>query len=322
MIATILIALAAGCASALMYASILSGALLSLALCFLAPLPLLVAALGWGAACAAIGGVAAAAGLTAIFGFAYGTAFALTVTLPSWWLGHLVMLGRPVAHGALSSGPAIADDLEWYPIGRLLLWIAALAVLNTMAALFTLGSDAASIREALRQILLQLFEPRELPLSEGAERLVGALVTIAPIAAMAVILLTLTLNVWLAAKIAATSGQLRRPWPDLRGTVLPPMTLPAVFVAIAFCFTGGLLALVAQIGSGALLMVYALVGFAVLHSLTLPMKGRAFWLGATYAIVIVFTWPILAVTALGLADAFFDLRKRYQRGKPPPLPVA
>ena len=48
MIAITLIALAAGCASALMFASIISGALISLLLFYLAPLPLIVAALGWG----------------------------------------------------------------------------------------------------------------------------------------------------------------------------------------------------------------------------------------------------------------------------------
>ena len=46
MIAIILIGLAAGCASALMFASIISGALISLLLFYLAPLPLMVAALG------------------------------------------------------------------------------------------------------------------------------------------------------------------------------------------------------------------------------------------------------------------------------------
>ena len=46
MIATVLIALAGGCASALMFASIMSGALVSLLLLYLAPLPLMVAAIG------------------------------------------------------------------------------------------------------------------------------------------------------------------------------------------------------------------------------------------------------------------------------------
>jgi hypothetical protein len=324
MIVTILMALAAGCTSALMFASIISGALLSLLLCYLAPLPLLVAALGWGPLCAAAGGLAAAAGLAVMFGFAYGTAFAIAVALPAWWLGHLALLGRPTAHDASLPGfpAAVAGDLEWYPVGRLLLWIAGFAALSTIAALLTLGSDAASISSALRRGLLRLFEPREMPLSDDAEHWVDALVSLAPAAGVAVALMTLTLNVWLAAKITATSGQLRRPWPDLRGTVLPPMTLPASFIAIAFCFTGGLLAMVAQIATGALLMAYSLVGFAVLHSLTLPMKSRALWLGTTYAIVVVFGWPILALVALGLADALFDFRRRFRRGKPPPLPAA
>ena len=50
MIAILLIALAAGCASALMFASIISGALISVLLFYLAPLPLMVAALGMGPA--------------------------------------------------------------------------------------------------------------------------------------------------------------------------------------------------------------------------------------------------------------------------------
>src|ERR1700685_1689315 len=102
MIATLLIAIAAGSASALMFASIVSGALISLLLFYLAPLPLMVAALGWGPLCATIGGIAAAAGLGAIFGLPYCMAFVLTVALPAWWLGHLALLGRPVSNGAVS----------------------------------------------------------------------------------------------------------------------------------------------------------------------------------------------------------------------------
>src|SRR5476651_1374162 len=105
MIAIILIALAAGCASALMFASVISGALISLLLFYLAPLPLMVAALGWGPLGATIGGIAAAIGLGAMFGLPYCIAFAITVALPAWWLGHLALLGRPV-HGVSSSNGA------------------------------------------------------------------------------------------------------------------------------------------------------------------------------------------------------------------------
>src|SRR6478735_7658932 len=117
MIVITLIALAAGSASALMFASIISGALISLLLFYLSPLPLMVAALGWGPIAAAIGGIAAASGLGVLFGLPYCIAFVLTVALPAWWLGHLALLGRPIANGAASGNDA-AQHMEWYQIGR------------------------------------------------------------------------------------------------------------------------------------------------------------------------------------------------------------
>jgi hypothetical protein len=324
MIAIVLIALAAGCASALMFASIVSGALISLVLFYLAPLPLMMAALGWGPLCATIGGIGAATGLGAIFGLPYCIAFAVTVALPAWWLGHLALLGRPIANGTGSGNGAapVAPVLEWYPVGRVLLWIAGFAALTTMAALLTLGTDAAAVTGAMRRGLLRIIGPRDAAPAGEIEQWVDALVAIAPAAAAIVAMMTLTLNLWLAAKITATSGRLHRPWPELRSVNLPPLTLAALCVAVAVCFTSGLLAILAQIVAAALMMAYALTGFAVLHTLTLALKSRAIWLGGTYAIMAVFGWPVLAMTALGLADAIFGIRQRYLRGRPPPIPTS
>jgi hypothetical protein len=323
MIAMIFIAIAAGSASALMFASIVSGALISLLLFYLAPLPLMVAALAWGPLAATIGGIAAAIGLGAIFGLAYCIAFAVTVALPAWWLGHLALLGRPMHSVSSGNGAApVAPDLEWYPVGRLLLWITVFAALTTMAALLTLGTDAPAITGALRSGLLRIIGPREATSTGETERWVDALVKIAPAAAAIVAMMTLTLNLWLAARITATSGRLHRPWPDLKSADLPPMTLAALCVAIAFCFSGGLLAILAQIVTAALTMGYALTGFAVLHTLTLALRSRALWLGAAYAVVAVFGWPVLAMVVLGLADAVFGIRRRFLQRRPPPLPVS
>jgi hypothetical protein len=324
MIAIVLIAIAAGSASALMFASIISGALISLLLFYLAPLPLMVAALGWGPISATIGGIVAATGLGAIFGLPYCIAFAVTIALPAWWLGHLALLGRPVTNGASSGNGAspVAPALEWYPVGRILLWIAGFAALTTMAALLTLGTDAATITGAMRAGLLRIIGARDAASTGETERWIDALVTIAPVVAAVVAMMTLTLNLWLAARITATSGRLHRPWPDLKSADLPPMTLAALCVAIAFCFTGGLLAIVAQIVTAALMMAYALIGFAVLHTLTLALKSRALWLSLSYVIVVVFSWPVLAMVVLGLADALLGIRQRFMRGRPPPLPAS
>jgi len=237
---------------------------------------------------------------------------------------HHALLGRPLATSVASgedSAP-VAPDLEWYPVGRILLWIAAFAALTTMAALLTIGTDTATIVGAMHRFLLRVFDLQETALTAEATQWIDALVAIAPAAAAVFAMATLTFNLWLSAKITATSGRLHRPWPDLKSAALPQMTLAALCVAIAFCFTGGLLAILAHIVTAALLMAYALIGFSVLHTLTLQLKSRALWLGFIYMIVVVFSWPVLAMMALGLADAVFGLRHRYLQRRPPPLPAS
>ncbi|HYI28566.1 MAG TPA: hypothetical protein VD863_12035, partial [Bradyrhizobium sp.] len=161
MMTMILIAIAAGCASALMFASIISGALISIVLLYFTALPLMVAGLGWGPLAATIGGIGAATGLSAIFGFAIGIPFVVMMALPAWWLGHLALLGRPVASVAPGEGATPAPPvMEWYPVGRILLWIAGFGTLATMATLLTLGTDGDTITATLRAALLRVLAPR------------------------------------------------------------------------------------------------------------------------------------------------------------------
>lgn len=322
MIASLLIAFAAGAASALMFASIISGALISLLLFYLAPLPLMVAAIGWGPLSAAIGGIAAGTSLGLLFGMPYLAAFVVTVALPAWWLGHLALLGRPVRIDApVVTGVATAPVTEWYPIGRLLLWTAGFAAFTTMAALLTLGTDGDTIVASLTRALTRILGSRGSSAGDS-EQIINALVAIAPAAAAIVAIMTLTLNLWLAGRIIVTSGRLHRPWPDLKSAALPPMTLVALCLAIALSFMGGLIGIFAQIVCAALMMVYALTGFAALHTLTLGMKSRVVVLSLTYAMVLVLGWPILTMVGLGLADAFFGFRQRFLARRPPPTTAA
>jgi hypothetical protein len=315
----ILIALAAGCASALMFASIISGALISLLLFYLAPLPLMVAALGWGPASALIAGIVAGAGLGLAFGLPYFGAFVLTVGLPAFWLGHLALLAKP----ADASNPAAADTaqpvLEWYPLGRLLLWICAFACLITASALFTLGSDYESITTALRRGLTRIITARDgAAPNTDTDRVMEMIAQVAPSAATLVAMFTLTLNLWLAGKIVRMSGRLRRPWPDLGGTELPPVAMIALAAAMVFSFADGLLAMLSQIASAALLSAYLLVGFAVLHVITLSSGGRVWWLSAAYLSVAFLGWPALLIVMLGLIDGTIGLRRRFSGRTGPP----
>jgi hypothetical protein len=324
MIANIAIAIAAGCASALMYASVVSRVRVSLALLYLAPLPLMVTAIGWGPLSAAIGGIAAASGIALLFGLPYAISYVVMAALPAWWLGYLVMLGRPVANDAPSGNGAApaAPTMEWYPPGRLLLWIAGFGFLTTMIALLSFSGDATEVATTMRDGLLSALKARGVETSADMERVVNLVVGAVPAIMVMGIMKMLIINLWLAGKIAQTSGRLNRTWPDLRSTALPPMTMVALCVGLAFCFSGGLLALVAQVATSALLMAYALTGFAVLHTLTLAAPGRVAWLAITYVIMLALIWPLLAMVILGLADAIFGFRERFMRGRPPPLPAS
>lgn len=319
MMTVILIALAAGLASATMFASIVSGALASLLLFYLAPLPLMVAALGWGSTAALLGGIFASAGLAALFGFSYMAAFALTIALPAWWLGHLALLARPVSNDPQLAG--LSPALDWYPVGRILIWATVFASITTFSALLTLGSDDTAINAGLRRGLELVIGNRMTDSPQGErERVLDILVSLAPGAATIIAIMTLTFNLWLAAKITAMSRRLRRPWPDLRTVTLPKTTMAALAVALALCFAGGIVAIAAQVVSSALMMVYAMTGFATLHTLMQAFSGRSFVLGSVYVATLFIGWPLIGMTSLGLADAIFGIRQNYWMRRGPPAP--
>lgn len=315
MLVEILISLVAGLASAMMFASLASGAMISLALFYLAPLPLMVVALGWGSRTGLIGGIAAVIGLGVFISPIYMLAYAGMVALPALWLGHLALLAR-AADADASNGYTPSTTLDWYPVGRLLVWTAGFAALTTTGALLTLGTDEATIKAVMRQSLTHVSDLANqggLPPNPTRDAVIDALVSIAPAAAALVAMLTLTVNLWLAAKIARTSQLLKRPWPDLRTTELPQPVLAALAIALILCFFGGLTSLIAKIVSAALLLAYGMTGFAVLHTVSQSMAGRSFMLGGLYALTLFIGWPLLGAIVLGLADAAFGIRRRYWR---------
>jgi hypothetical protein len=317
----ILVAIAAGCAAGLMFASLVSGALISLLLFNLAPLPLMVAALGWGPASALIGAVTAGAGLGLAFGLAYFAAFIIAVGLPAFWLGHLALLAKPAAAASDMNGssPAPAAALEWYPPGRLLLWIGACAGLTTLSTLLTLGGDYEAIMAALGNGLKRFISAQTGgAVSTDNDQMLEAVIQVAPAMATIVSMFTLSLNLWLSGKIVAQSGRLRRPWPDLHAIELPQTGILVLAAALALSFTGGLLAMVSQMAGAALLAAYMLVGFAVLHVLAPLFGGRWGLTGAYASIVLLRWWPLLLVILLGLIEGAVGLRKRFATSVKPP----
>jgi hypothetical protein len=317
----VLIGLGAGAAAALLFASVISGSPFAILLAQLAPLPILIAALGWshwaGLAAAAI----AAAGVGSVLGLLLFPVFLIAVGVPAWWLGYLALLARPTHNGA-------AGGLEWYPVGRLLLWCALVASAVTSTILVaSFGASKESFQTELRNIFEQFVQIQARRTGDGSAvarpettRMIDLLVAAIPPAAAVLATLLNAFNLWLAGKVVAVSGRLRRPWPDLSGLTLPPFLPTLLAVAVAGSFLPGLLGLLSGMLAASLLMAYAIMGFAVLHAITRGIGSRAFALTATYVAVVLFGWPILAMSLLGLAEMAFNIRGRVAQKRGPPAP--
>jgi hypothetical protein len=307
MVQLFLIGLAAGSATALLFASVASGSALSVPLFYLAPLPILIAALGWSHWAALIAAIVASAGLAAVFGGFFFIAFMIGIGLPAWWLGYLALLARPGAGG-----------LEWYPVGHLVFWAAILGAGIVIAAMLTLGSDMESFRASLRRALESMLAPQER--ASEPSRVVDILIAVLPPAAAVLTTITNVVNLWLAERIVKVSGRLRRPPAELPAMRFPVYAPALTAATVAASFLPGIVGVSSGVLSASLLMAHAILGFAVMHAITRGMGSRPFTLGGIYVTVIVFGWPVLVMALLGLFDAAFDLRGRAARRRGPPNP--
>jgi hypothetical protein len=308
----VLIGIGAGAATALLFASVASGSLISILLFYLAPLPILIAALGWSHLAALVAAVFASASLAAVFGQSLFIAFLFGIGLPAWWLGYLALLGRP-------TGEPPPNEMEWYPVGNLVVWCAIAGALVVIAALINFGIGEDGLRAALRSGVERVLKERAAkgPLPD-INRVLDFLVVALPPAAAVLTTITNVLNLWLAGRIVTVSGRLKRPQPDLPSMQFPSYAPLLTGAAIAGSFLPGTLGTFAGVLAAALLMAYAMLGLAVLHHISRGMNARALLLGGAYVSLMVLGWPALLLMMLGLADMALDIRGRVAgRGGPP-----
>jgi hypothetical protein len=324
MMQIVLIALGAGAASALLFASIVSGSPLSFALANFAQLPIMLAAVGWTHVAGLLAALIASVGLAAATTGSVAIAFLLGIGLPAWWIGYLALLARP-APGADPAG------IEWYPVGRIVVWTAMAAALVVLVTMMRYGFDATQMQAGLRRELERALRflsgspansPLQLPSVRDPERLLDVLVLIVPPMKAVALTATSLLNLWLAALIVRVSGRLKRPWPQIADMSFPPFAATVLAIAVAGTFLPDVIGLASGVFTASLLLAYALLGFAVLHTLTRGMNGRGFMLTGTYFIVGLFGWPIVLMSLVGLLETMLALRARAAARRKPPVPPA
>ena len=307
------VAIGAGCAAAFLFAVSAQTSPLAVALAYLAPLPIMIATMGWGLDAGAIAAAASVAGLTLIAEPLSGLLYAASVAIPAWVLAAFAVtpFSRYLAARSASAPPHAS-------VGSIVMLAAAIGMLGAAAVLTTIivvyhgyGEGAKQAATALAALASDAFGDGE----EGAaaQAFAETLVRFGPAAIAASTLLMLSVNLYAAARSTALSHRLQRPWPDLPTSLSLPWPLGVLMIGCAAC-AYALPAPASQYFSilvGGLGGAFVLQGLAVAHALSHGLKLRLVMLVALYACCLLrakFTLPVLA--ALGLVDAFAKLRAR------------
>lgn len=306
------IGLAAGLASALLYASVLTGAVFSILLAYAAPLPLLIAGLGWGRVSAVTGIVSVTVLLSFTVDVRFAAVFLMWVGVPVALLVYLALLSRE------GDQPGTR---EWYPPGRLIIWICIISTALLGLTVLIGGPDLASFRLELKTALNKLIErsPQlkayivqqpELDVTRVVEYMVRTLPTISA----GLWTISSFVNLWLAARIAQVSGKLERPWPELTDLSYP-RTFAWVFAAsVLGIFLPGIAGLLSSAFAAAGIFAFFLLGLTTVHAMTKGSPYRYAILGTVYAIVLFLGWAgIPLLVAAGFTECMIGLRRRLPR---------
>lgn len=321
-----------GLVAAVVFASATTGPLFArFLLMFVTPLPIALAGLGWGWRAAVIAGGVGSAIILAFTSPAVAAAFAITQAAPMVVLSYLALLSRPLSEsGQPEPASDTANAVEWYPVGRLVVWSAVMAGLMAIAMLAIIGGDLEALRKSLADFIKATIEngiPGAEVQPKFSEAEIASLSEIAlsvlPAASAISWMGSLLFNLWLAARVTLASGQLGRPWPDL-AAITYPMGTPLAFGAMLLAtMLDGYPGLAASAFTGGLFIAYLMLGLAILHYTTRGQPWRALALWALYGSLLVANiWIGIVIAMLGLAETVLHLRARSaaSAGGPPSHP--
>ncbi len=325
-----LIGLAAGLLSALVFVSANTGPVPVRALLFaLTPLAIALAGLGWGWRTGVVAGVTGTVTLGVLStNPIFTSVFALTQALPMATLVYLAGLSRPADEGTQRpiTTTANAPSVEWYPVGRLVIWAVGLAGLIGAALILAFGVTDPQFVGELEKKLAETIKSSmpevsgSAPLSEeniaAITKLAIAMMPAGGAIAMAAGLLS---SLWIAARVTDASERLERPWPDLAAITYPTGTAFALALAMAATVLPSPIAMLATAALGALLFAYLLLGLAVVHYTARGTPWRPFALWALYIGVLFAKGVALIIILIGISETFLKLRSKF--GGPPDTPI-
>jgi len=301
-------AVGGGAVGALLYVSVLFTGVGALILGYLAPLPLFLVGLWFGAAATAVAGGAGAVLVLGATGSVMAMAgYLLTGAVPAAFVVRKALLARQTASG----------DMEWYPPGLLLLGLTGLGIAAFGAAmLLTLGQPGGLegvVRRALQGMAEQFAAP-------GAPAPPPEAFWLAPVLPGVVVvswLVMTIINATLAQGLLMRFGRNRRPPMRLTELEFPGWVVLAFAGAVAAAMVlPGVLGFVALNVALVLSLPFGLAGLSVVHAFANRQSAKVALLVGFYLFLFLFGWPMILMIGLGVIEQWIGLRRRWARVGP------
>lgn len=303
----------AGGASAVLVLTAASGPL-GIMLGYLAPLPLFLAGLTHGLPAVVIAGAVGTL-ISALNGLLSGGIYLVTFAAPAVLVVRQALLARPATEA--SANAEVHGDLEWYPAGRLVVWLVGWALgLFGLALLLTAdheGGMPGMLQPVLEQFLAAM--PQTETAQQGSDMAAVAknLAMMMPAVLGFSWLVMMTINGTLAQGLARTLKQNRRPTPRYRLLVLPRLLAFGLAAAIvAGLVLPGDAGFIGVTVATVLAFSFFLQGLAVVHGVAAKAAVPGLILAAFYAALVVAGALVgVLVVILGFIEEWAGFRRRF-----------
>jgi len=304
----LLLGIAAGAASALLFAAVTSGGALGTPLFFMSALPIAIVTIGWGTLAGLAAVIAGLIGLWAFLSWKVALLHALAIAGPMAFYSYLVGLGRPL--------DAEGRNFEWYPLGRVFTVMVLISAATIVGVGIIIGFNIEATASEFADKLGDMGQASGGPGAPTREDLLP-IVRLIPFGFAMLWLVLTAFNLWLGSRIVRLSGRLKRGDDAIAETLSLPLWMAGLFVVAALLASlDNSLGLVARVVAGSAGMGFAMVGFAVLHVFVRGNPAAPLILGVTYGATFIFSIPLIPLAIAGILDGPLGLRARRLNKRP------
>lgn len=298
-----IIAVSGGGLSAVASMAFLGGTPGALLFAYLAALPIFLVGFSMGPVAATAAGLSGFVIAGLIGGALAAGMYGLAHALPAWLVSRQSLLQTTAQNG----------QTVWYPAGSILGSLALFcAIFMSAAGLYVIGaveSLPGLVSEYLHEAFAFMAPAMTAVELEGA---VNMLVSMFPGAMGASWVLMLVINALLAQAILVRMEKNLRPSPRFVDMALPQwLAWPMVAMAAIGLLAFGDIRYIAQNTAIVLAVPYFFLGLSVIHWAVRRLTFSTPLLVGLYLVLLVSSWALLLVAALGMAEQWAGLRNRF-----------